>query len=153
MIAQLLLTLVNLLLLLAPLHGQDTPPPAELDELVMESPTHIDSLWKSAIKEYSRQIQEKEGGLGAICSKDEHCTDPAEKGQGEGYVCGRNGRCKPNSTDVDDACRWGLHTCMHKENSAIRDYAEQEVRVLDNRISPPSHVLFMIVYNFLLYYL
>ena len=96
----------------------------DLDELIMESPTHIDSLWKSAIKEYSRQIVEKEGGMGAICSKNEHCTDPNEKGQAIGYICGKNGRCKPNSTDVDDACRWGLHTCMHKENSAIRNYAE-----------------------------
>ena len=100
----------------------------ELDELIMESPTHINELWKTAVKEYSRQIQKEEGGLGAVCSKDEHCTDPKQKGQAIGYVCGKNGRCKPNSTDVDDACRWGLHTCMHKENSAIRKFAEQEVR-------------------------
>ena len=103
-------------------------PPSEIDELIMESPTHIDELWKSAVKEYSRQIQHKEGGLGAICSKTEHCTDPTKKGQALGHVCGKNGRCKPNATDVDDACRWGLHTCMHKENSAIRHFAEQEVR-------------------------
>jgi len=106
----------------------DTSLPPELDELIMESPTHIDDLWKSAIKEYSNQIREKEGGMGAICSKDEHCTDATQKGQNEGWICGKNGRCKPNSTDIDDACRWGLHTCMHKENSAIRKFAEQEVR-------------------------
>ena len=100
----------------------------DLDELIMESPTHIDELWKSAVKEYSRQIQESEGGLGAICSKDEHCTDPSKKGQRSDFICGKNGRCKPNATDVEDACRWGLHTCMHKENSAIRHFAEQEVR-------------------------
>ena len=108
--------------------GAEEGPQGELDELIIESPTHIDDLAMKAVKEYSRQIREQEGGMGAVCSKDEHCTDETQKGQHAGWVCGRNGRCKPNNTDVDDACRWGLHTCMHKEGSAMRAFAEEEVR-------------------------
>eukprot|EP00949_MAST-11_sp_MAST-11-sp1_P001194 g1194.t1 len=101
-------------------NGADDDDGDDVDELIFETPVHIDESWKQAVHEYRDFIRESEGGLGTVCSKDEHCE--------EGKICDRNGRCKPNATDIDDACRYGLHTCMHKENSVMRKLAEQETK-------------------------
>ena len=100
--------------------------PAE--ELVVDSPSHIDALFKRSLKEYSQEMQEREGGKrGERCSKDEHCEKHER--------CSKIGRCRPRDSEVSDACRYGFITCAHEEGSPMRQRAEEEA---DRRLSRPN---------------
>ncbi len=91
----------------------------KVQELVLDSPHHIDILFKRSLKEFSSKVQEEEGGTrGTGCSKDEHCKEDER--------CSRIGRCRPKASAVSDACRYGFITCAHEEDSPIRKIAVEE---------------------------
>ena len=112
--------------------------PVYNEELVITSPSHIDYLFKAAVKEFSELAKDHELGkerdkygrrkLGESCSKDEHCK--------ESERCSKIGRCRTKDSDVSDSCFYGFITCASEEDSPLRKRAEQEA---DRRLaSTPS---------------
>jgi hypothetical protein len=99
-----------------------------VEELVVDSPAHIDALFKRSLKEYAAEMQEREGGTrGKGCSRDEQCQAHER--------CSKIGRCRPRDSDVSDACRYGFITCAHEEGSPMRRRAEDEA---DRRLGRPN---------------
>ena len=101
------------------------------EELVIHSPSHIDHLFKSSIKEYSEQAKDYELGterdrfgrrkLGESCSKDEHCKEDER--------CSKIGRCRTKDSKVSDSCFYGFITCASEEGSPLRKLAESEANL------------------------
>ena len=108
------------------------------EELIINSPSHIDYLAKASIKEFSEQAKDHELGterdkfgrrkMGESCSKDEHCKEDER--------CSKIGRCRSKNSVVSDACFYGFATCASEEGSPLRKRAEAEA---DRRLaSTPS---------------
>jgi hypothetical protein len=110
----------------------------ESEELIIDSPSHIDTLFKTAVKQFSEAAKDEELGterdkwgrrkMGESCSKDEHCKD--------GERCSKIGRCRKKDSTVTDSCFYGFITCASEKGSPLRKRAEAEA---NNRLaSTPS---------------
>ena len=99
-----------------------------VEELIVDSPSQIDELFKRSLKAFSKEVEEEEGsGRGERCSKDEHC-EAHER-------CSKIGRCRPRDSKISDACRYGFITCAHEKDSPMRKRAENEA---DRRLGRPN---------------
>jgi hypothetical protein len=105
---------------------------AAAEELVLESPSHINALFKSSIKEYSEQQKDIELGtardkwgrrkMGEGCSKNVPCASDKER-------CSKIGRCRLKDSTVSDACFYGFITCASEKGSPLRKRAENEANL------------------------